>query len=147
MSLVRYVKLRVPAGTAKPGPSIGQSLGPLGINMSEFCKQFNEKSQSIFKKDVPLSVRLHAMSDRSFSFDLKTPPTSWLIKQVVGMEKGPGSPNINSPSGFITPEAVYEIAKIKQEDEIMELVPLQSICRSVIGTCRTLGVVVREEDA
>ena len=89
MSFVRYVKLRVPAGNARPGPAIGQSLGPLGINMAEFCKQFNDRSQQIYEKDVPLSVRLTALSDRTFTFDIRSPPTSYLIKKAVGIEKGP----------------------------------------------------------
>lgn len=144
MSLVRYVFLRVPAGAAKPGPSIGQALGPLGINMAEFCKQFNEKSEAIYKKNVPLSVRLHAMSDRSFKIDLRSPPVSYLIKQVCGIEKGPSHPNIENPVAYITPEAVYEIAKIKHQDDHMWYLPLEGVARSVIGTCRTLGVKVRE---
>uniref|UniRef100_A0A7S2VBS7 Large ribosomal subunit protein uL11m n=1 Tax=Entomoneis paludosa TaxID=265537 RepID=A0A7S2VBS7_9STRA len=144
MSLVRSVKLRVAAGNAKPGPAIGQALGPLGVNMAEFCKQFNAATEPLFHKDVPLSVTLNAMSDRSFTFNLKTPPTSWLIKQAIGMEKGPGRPNLATPTAYIAPEVVYEIAQIKKQDEILQFTPLKSVCRSVIGTCRTLGVAVRE---
>lgn len=72
MSLVRMVKLRATSGTTRPGPALGQALGPLGINMAEFCKQFNDRSEKIYKKDIPLSVNLHAMSDRSFTFDIKS---------------------------------------------------------------------------
>jgi large subunit ribosomal protein L11 len=138
--------MRVPAGAAKPGPAIGQALGPLGINMAEFCKQFNERSVTMYKNDVPLSVRLHAMSDRSFTFDLRTPPTSWLIKQVCGMKKGPSNPNPEVATAYITPEAIYEIAKIKQTDDHMWHLPLEGICRQVIGTAKTLGVQVREAE-
>jgi large subunit ribosomal protein L11 len=144
MSFVRFVKLRVPAGSAKPGPAIGQALGPLGINMAEFCKQFNEKTVDVYEKDVPLSVRLSAMSDRSFTFQVKTPPTTYLIKRVLGMDKGPSSPNPDTPVAYITPEAVYEIAKIKQLDEMRKHLPLEGIARSVVGTCRSMGVQVRE---
>ena len=112
MSFVRFVKLNVPAGSAKPGPAIGQSLGPLGINMAEFCKQFNEKSDTAWKRDVPLRVRLHAMSDRSFSFDIRSPSTSYLILQACGLSKGTGTPDPLKPHAYLTPEAVYEIAKI-----------------------------------
>jgi large subunit ribosomal protein L11 len=146
MSFVRFVKLRVPAGAAKPGPAIGQALGPLGINMAEFCKQFNEKSEAMgYAKDVPLSVRLHAMSDRSFTFDVRSPPTSYLIKRVVGLTTGP-NPNTyaTNPAGYITPEQVYEIAKIKQQDDHMWHLPLEGIARSVVGTCRSLSIRVRE---
>ena len=146
MSLVRYVFMRVPAGNAKPGPAIGQALGPLGINMAQFCKDFNDASSSLYNRDVPLSVRLHALSDRTFKFDIRSPPVSYLVKQVCGLEKGPSHPNMDNPTAFITPEAVYEIAKIKQQDDHMWHLPLEGIARSVIGTCRTLGVQVREAE-
>ena len=147
MSFVRHVKLRVPSGTARPGPALGQALGPLGINMAEFCKQFNEKSQQTYKKDTPLAVTLDAMSDRSFKFEIKSPPTSWLIKQNIGMKKkGPESPNKLEPVGYITPEAVYEIAKIKHKDDLSWHLPLEGIARSVIGTAHSMGVVVAESD-
>jgi large subunit ribosomal protein L11 len=144
MSFVRFVKLRCPSGNARPGPAIGQALGPLGINMSDFCKQFNERTDVIYEKDVLLSVKLSAMADRSFTFDVRSPPTPYLIKRVVGLEKGPGSPNPESPVAFISPEAVYEIAKIKQEDDMRKHLPLEGIARSVVGTCRSMGVQVRE---
>jgi large subunit ribosomal protein L11 len=145
MSFVRFVNLRVPAGSAKPGPAIGQALGPLGINMAEFCKQFNAKSEQTYKKDVPLRVRLHANSDRSFTFDIRTPPTSYFIKKVVGLEKGPTNPDPNNPvQAYITPEMVYEIAKIKQTDDNRWHIPLESVARSVIGQARTMGIICRE---
>jgi len=147
MSLVRYVRLRVPCANARPGPAIGQALGPLGINMAEFCKQFNEKSESMYEKDTPLTVQLAAMSDRSFTFKVHSPPTSYLIRRNLGIhnEKGPSEPNIATPSGYITPEAVYEIAKIKQQDDKRWHLPLEGIARSVEGTARSMGIVVREE--
>jgi large subunit ribosomal protein L11 len=144
MSLVRLVKLRVPAGSAKPGPAIGQALGPLGINMADFCKQFNEKTATVYEKDVPLPVRLKAFSDRSFTFEIRSPTTSYLIKRVIGMGKGPGDPSPDVASGYISPEAVYEIAKIKQQDTIRWHLPLKGIARSVVGTCKSMGVQVRE---
>jgi large subunit ribosomal protein L11 len=144
MSFLRYVNLRVPAGSAKPGPAIGQALGPLGINMAEFCKQFNEKSEKIYKKDVPLRVRLHANSDRSFTFDIRTPATSYLIKKVVDLDKGPTSPDPNNPIAYITPEMVYEIAKIKQTDDNRWHIPLQSVANSVVAQARTMGIICRE---
>jgi len=148
MSLVRHVKLRVPAGSAKPGPAIGQALGPLGINMAEFCKQFNEKTSDKYESGTPLGVRLAAMCDRSFTFEIKTPPTSYLIKKCINMDKGPSivPPTSENPVATITPEAVYEIAKIKQQDKLRTHIPLESIARSVVGTCRSMGVAVREAD-
>jgi large subunit ribosomal protein L11 len=144
MSFVRHVKLRVPAGTAKPGPAIGQALGPLGINMADFCRQFNERSESRFEKDVPLTVQLTALSDRSFTFDIRSPPTSYLIKRVVGMDKGPSNNSPEKPVAFISPEAVYEIAKIKQQDDMRWHLPLEGIARSVVGTAKSMGVHVRD---
>lgn len=144
MSFVRHVKLRVPSGTARPGPAIGQALGPLGINMAEFCKQFNATTETMYEKGVPLRVRLSAYTDRSFKFDVRSPSTSYLVLKCAGLDKGPGDPNPESPSGYITPEAVYEIAKIKHGDDMMWHLPLESVARSVTGTCRSCGVQVRE---
>ena len=144
MSFLRHVKLRVPSGTARPGPAIGQALGPLGINMAEFCKQFNERSESLYEKGVPLGVQLSAYSDRSFTFDIRSPPTSYLILKCAGMDKGPTQPNPEVASGYITPEAVYEIAKMKHADEMRHHLPLEGVARSVIGSAKTMGVQVRE---
>jgi large subunit ribosomal protein L11 len=112
--------------------------------MADFCKQFNDKTDGIFKKDTPLNVRLHAMSDRSFKFDVRSPSTSYLILKVVGLEKGPSNPDPNNPSAYISPEAIYEIAKIKQADDQLWHIPLDSLARSVVGTARTMGIVCRE---
>ncbi|KAL3792590.1 hypothetical protein HJC23_005560 [Cyclotella cryptica] len=144
MSFLRHVKLRVPSGSARPGPAIGQALGPLGINMAEFCKQFNEKTESMYEKGTPLGVRLSAFSDRSFKFDVRSPPTSYLILKAAGMEKGPAQPSPERASGYITPEAVYEIARLKQKDEMRWHLPLEGVARSVVGTARSMGVQVRE---
>ena len=144
MSFVRLVKLRVPAGNARPGPAIGQALGPLGINMADFCKQFNERTEPVYEKDVPLPVRLSAFSDRSFTFEVLSPTTSYLIKRVIGMDKGPNSPSPDVASGYISPEEVYEIAKIKQEDSNRWHLPLEGIAHSIVGTCRSMGVQVRD---
>lgn len=145
MSFVRAVRLRVPAGAAKPGPAIGQALGPLGINMAQFCKDFNEKSESMYEKETPLRVELRAMSDRSYTFEIRSPPTSYLIKKAAGITKGPNSPSMDNPAGFISPEAVYEIALIKQSDDNRWHFPLEGIARSVMGTARSMGIQVREE--
>lgn len=144
MSFLRHVKLRVPSGAARPGPAIGQALGPLGINMAEFCKQFNEASENLYEKGTPVGVRLSAFSDRTFKFDVRSPPTSYLILKAAGMAKGPAQPSPERPSGYITPEAVYEIAKMKQKDEMRWHLPLEGIARSVVGTARSIGVRVRE---
>jgi large subunit ribosomal protein L11 len=148
MSVVRIVKLRVSAGIAKPGPAIGQALGPLGVNMAEFCKQFNDKSISDgWIKETPLAVRLSAMSDRSFKFTIRSPPTPYLIKQVLGMTKGPSKSSADVATAYITPEMVYEIAKLKMNDEFAANMSLEGLCHCVIGTCRSMGIQVKEDDS
>jgi large subunit ribosomal protein L11 len=144
MSFVRHVNLRVPAGAARPGPAIGQALGPLGINMAEFCKQFNEATEPVYEKETPLQVQLAALSDRSFTFKVRSPPTSYLVKKAAGVDKGSGIINPEEPVGYITPEAVYEIAKIKQKDDMRWHLPLEGVAWSVIGTAKSIGIHVRE---
>ena len=114
--------------------------------MAEFCKQFNDKTESLgYKKDIPLSVTLNALSDRTFTFDVKTPPTSYLLKKAAGIEKGPKSPNVDAaPSGYVTPEMIYEIAAVKRQDENRRHLPLEGIAKSVVGTARSIGIKVRE---
>jgi large subunit ribosomal protein L11 len=144
MSVVRIVRLRVSAGVAKPGPALGQALGPLGINMMEFCKQFNERSDKLYERETPLTVSLTAMSDRTFQFVVKTPPTTYLLKKVAQIEKGASAPSPGRPIGYVTPEAVYEIAKIKQMDsDLMYLCP-DSVARSIVGSAKSMGLAVRE---
>ena len=131
---------------AKPGPAIGQALGPLGINMAAFCKDFNDKSGEIYEKDTPLRVELRAMSDRSYTFSIRSPPTSWLVKRAAGITKGPNSPS-DEASGYITPEMVHYIALIKQGDDNTWHLPLEGLARQVVGTAKSIGVkVVEEED-
>ena len=90
VSLVRKVRLRVASGNAKPGPAIGQALGPLGLNMADFCKQFNDRTKD-YVKNIDLPVTLSAFSNRTFEFEVKTPPTSWYLKRCAGVEKGANS--------------------------------------------------------
>jgi len=148
MSVLRYVKLRVPAGTARPGPAIGQALGPLGINMAEFCKVFNERSEPLYEKDTPLGVTLAAKTDRSFDFTIQSPSTSYLLKQAAGgIKQGALQPSpTGPPHATVTPEAIYEIAKLKHKDDMLWHLPLQSIAQSVIGTAKSMGIQVREEE-
>jgi large subunit ribosomal protein L11 len=112
--------------------------------MADFCKKFNEKSELTFKRDIPLGVRLNANSDRSFTFDIRTPATSYLIKKAVGLEKGPTNPDPNNPIAYITPEMIYEIAKIKQTDTMRNHLSVESVAQSVLGQARTMGIICRE---
>jgi large subunit ribosomal protein L11 len=141
MSLLRVVRLLVPAGQAKPGPAIGQALGPLGINMMEFCKAFNAATDKM-TPSTPTPIRLFAMSNRTFTFVVKTPPTSWFIKKCAGVEKGSARPG-HLPVGFITLKQVYEIAKVKKEnDEHLKNLTLIGLCRSVVAQAKGMGVDV-----
>eukprot|EP00816_Leptocylindrus_hargravesii_P006076 CAMPEP_0196816986 /NCGR_PEP_ID=MMETSP1362-20130617/57988_1 /TAXON_ID=163516 /ORGANISM="Leptocylindrus danicus, Strain CCMP1856" /LENGTH=148 /DNA_ID=CAMNT_0042194493 /DNA_START=224 /DNA_END=670 /DNA_ORIENTATION=- len=120
--------------------------------MAEFCKQFNDASSDLpYEANTPLTVRLNAMSDRTFNFEIRSPPTSWMLMRCAGikskLDKGEGgakSPNSSRPVGYVTPEQVYEIAKIKQGDDGRWHLPLGGVARSVVGTAKSMGILVRE---
>lgn len=112
--------------------------------MAEFCKQFNDRTETMYEKGTPVGVQLSAFSDRSFTFDVRSPPTSYLIKKAAGIEKGPTDPSPETAAGYITPEAVFEIAMIKRKDDMRWHLPLEGVAKSVIGTARSMGVQVRE---
>ena len=116
----------------------------MGVNMAEFVKQFNDRT-SAYVPNIPLPVKLTSYSDRTFKFDVRTPPTSTLVKMATGLDKGstaPGSLRV----GYITPEAVLEIAKVKVLDEANADTPLKGMCKTVVGTCRSMGVEIREAE-
>eukprot|EP01041_Mallomonas_annulata_P011415 gene11415-23877_t len=140
VTLVRKVRLLVGAGAAKPGPAIGQALGPLGVNMAEFCKQFNEITKS-YNKDIPVPVVLSAMSNRSFTFIVKTPPTSWFLKKCAAIEKGAARPG-HGFIGKVHVKQVYEIALAKQNDEHLKDISVESLCKTVIGQAGSMGIEV-----
>lgn len=143
VQLVRQVRLRVGAGSAKPGPAIGQALGPLGLNMAEFCKQFNDATKD-YDKDVPVPVMLSAFSNRTFTFQLRTPPTSWLLKRCANISKGSSRPG-HSVVGQIHVKQIYEVAKVKQRDEHLSHIGLEELCRTVAGSCTSMGLeIVRD---
>ncbi|KAL4485396.1 hypothetical protein ABPG72_008264 [Tetrahymena utriculariae] len=135
------INLRLFAGIAKPNPKMGQSLGPLGINMMHFCKDFNAATAHI-KSDIPLRVQVAAKVDRSYSYIIKPPETSWLVKKVIMKEKltqYAGHVNLD----YIDVRYVYEIAKIKKELDIdFKRATLESICNCIIGQCNSMGVNV-----
>ncbi|GMH79935.1 hypothetical protein TL16_g08328 [Triparma laevis f. inornata] len=145
MSVVRSVMLKVPSATAKPGPSIGQALGPLGVNMAAFVKEFNDRT-SAYTAGIPLPVKLTAMSDRTFTFEVRSPSTSHLIKMASKISAGSSNPGSKEIAGYISPQAIYEIAKIKVKDDANKGQELEGMCKTVVGTARSMGVVVREEE-
>ena len=138
------VRIYCLAGNAKPSPKIGQALGPLGINMMQFCKEFNDRSQE-FSSDVPMRVVLKAYVDRSFTFIIKPPPTTWFIKRAAGIEKASKLPG-HEQAGRISVKYLYEIAKIKQQTDptLIEHDP-EGICRMLLGTCKSMGIEVVED--
>eukprot|EP01039_Chlorochromonas_danica_P002812 gene2812-3066_t len=142
MSVVlnRTVRLLVSAGAAKPGPAIGQALGPLGLNMAEFCKQFNDRTKG-YDKDIILPVKLYAYSNRTFTFQVKTPTTSWFIRRCAKIDKGSSRPG-HDIVGKIHVKQIYEIAKVKKRDEHLAKESLLALCRSIAGSCISMGVEV-----
>ncbi len=133
-------RLLINSGAAKPSPAIGQALGPLGVNMMEFCKQFNTRTEP-YRNDIPLPVVLTAFNDRSFNFEVRKPRTSWLIKNAAGVEKGASSPG-SEIVGTLTVKHVYEIAKIKIQDEHMKNLPLKGVVKSIISSCYSMGISI-----
>ena len=135
-----YVKLQVPAGAANPAPPIGPALGQQGVNIMEFCKQFNAATQKL-EKGLPIPVIITVYSDRSFTFIMKTPPASVLIRKAIGIEKGSGTPN-TSKVGKITRKQLEEIAKTKTPD--LTAADLDAAVRTIAGSARSMGVDVVE---
>ncbi len=133
-----YVKLQVPAGSANPSPPIGPALGQQGVNIMEFCKQFNAQTQKM-EKGLPIPVVITVYSDRSFTFVMKTPPASVLIRKAIGIEKGSGTPN-TAKVGKITRKQLEEIAKTKTPD--LTAADLDAAVRTIAGSARSMGVDV-----
>lgn len=138
-----YIKLQVPAGGANPAPPIGPALGQRGVNIMEFCKSFNAKTQDLpnIEKGTPLPVVITVYSDRSFTFTLKTPPASYLLKKITKIAKGSGVPN-KDKVGTVTRKQLEEIAKIKQPD--LTAADLDAAIRTIAGTATSMGLIVEE---
>jgi large subunit ribosomal protein L11 len=133
-----YVKLQVPAGQANPSPPIGPALGQQGVNIMEFCKQFNAQTQNV-EKGLPIPVVITVYSDRSFTFIMKTPPASVLIRKALGLEKGSGTPN-TAKVGRISRKQLEDIAKTKTPD--LTAGDLDAAVRTIAGSARSMGVDV-----
>ena len=132
-----YIKLQIPAGKANPAPPIGPALGQHGVNIMEFCKAFNAKTQEMVGKIIPVVITVYA--DRSFSFITKTPPVPSLILEASGIKKGSGEPN-RDIVGTISNKKVEEIAQIKIPD--LNTKKIESAIRMVEGTARSMGIKV-----
>ena len=136
--IVGYVKLQVPAGKANPSPPIGPALGQRGLNIMEFCKAFNAQTQKV-EPGLPLPVVITAYADKSFTFIIKTPPVTVLIKKAAGLDKGSPRPHTDKV-GKITLKQVEEIAKVKMPD--LNAATLEAAMKTVAGSARSMGVVV-----
>jgi large subunit ribosomal protein L11 len=136
--VVAQVKLVISAGKANPAPPVGPALGPHGINIMEFCKQFNAATQKMGDTLVPAVLSIY--NDRSFTFILKTPPASELIKKAAGIPKGSGTPN-KDKVGALTEAQVEEIAKTKMPD--LNTASLEAAKEIIKGTARSMGVDIR----
>ena len=134
--VVGFVKLQIPAGKANPAPPVGTALGPQGINIMAFCKEFNARTQG---QDPILPVEITIFADKSFTFILKTPPAAILIKKAIGLEKGSGQPNRNKV-GKITKAQVKAIAELKMPD--LNCDSIESAMAMVAGAARSMGVEV-----
>ncbi|MDQ1240441.1 MAG: large subunit ribosomal protein [Thermodesulfobacteriota bacterium] len=135
--ITAYVKLQIVAGEAKPSPPVGPALGQHGVNIMEFCKAFNAQTQNQPGVIIPVLITIYA--DRSFSFVLKTPPASYLLKKAAGLEKGSSEPNRNKV-GRLTMAQIEEIAKLKMVD--LNAKDLDGALRIIMGSARSLGIEV-----
>lgn len=136
--IVGFVKLQVPAGKANPSPPIGPALGQRGLNIMEFCKAFNAQTQGI-EPGLPLPVVITAFADKSFTFIIKSPPSSILIKKAVGLTKGSATPQ-SVKVGKITRVQLEEIAKTKIKD--LTAADMDAAVRTIAGSARSMGVTV-----
>ena len=136
--IIGFIKLQVPAGKANPAPPIGPALGQRGLNIMEFCKAFNARTQSM-EKGLPIPVVITALADKSFTFIMKTPPATILIKKAAKIEKGSARPHTNKV-GKITRAQAEEIAKAKEPD--LTAADLDAAVRTIAGSARSMGITV-----
>ncbi|MEI9900434.1 MAG: 50S ribosomal protein L11 [Hyphomicrobium sp.] len=141
-----YINLQVPAGAANPSPPIGPALGQRGVNIMEFCKSFNAKTKDL-EQGTPIPVKITVYSDRSFTFEMRTPPATFLIKKAAGM-KPTGKPGSGSKlpgrdvAGKVSMDQLREIAKVKLKD--MNTDNLEQATRTLAGSARSMGLQVTE---
>jgi ribosomal protein L11 len=135
-----YLKLQVPGGAAKPAPPIGPALGSRGVNIQEFCKQFNARTQDLTGKILPVVITIY--TDKSFDFIVKKPPVAAALKEALKLKSGSAAPN-RTRVGTLTWEQVREIAQEKMPD--LNCFTIESAMRLVAGTARSMGIVVKGE--
>jgi len=136
--IVGFIKLQVPAGKANPSPPIGPALGQRGLNIMEFCKAFNAQTQGV-EPGLPIPVVITAFADKSFTFVMKTPPASILLKKAAGIQKGSPQPNTDKV-GKVTRAQLEDIAKQKQPD--LTAADMDAAVRTIAGSARSMGLEV-----
>ncbi|MBZ4201502.1 MAG: 50S ribosomal protein L11 [Methylovulum sp.] len=134
--ITAYIKLQVKAGEANPSPPVGPALGQRGVNIMEFCKAFNAKTQDV-EKGLPLPVVITVYADKSFTFITKTPPASILLKKAAGIKSGSSNPNTKK-IGTVTREQLEDIAKVKMED--LNAADLAAAVKTIAGSARSMGL-------
>ena len=134
-----FIKLQIPAGQANPAPPIGPALGQKGVNIMEFCKQFNARTQE--KQGLIIPVVITVFSDKSFTFITKTPPAAVLLAKAAKIEKGAGEPNRNKV-GKVTTQQVREIAEMKMPD--LNANDIDAAMKMIAGTARSMGITVED---
>ncbi len=137
--IVGFIKLQLPGGQATPAPPVGPALGQHGLNIMDFCKAFNARTQKDAGIIIPVVITVYA--DRTYSFVTKTPPASFLLRQAAGIKKGSGVPN-RDKVGTVTRQQVEEIARTKMPD--LNTDSLESAVSTVLGTARSMGIEVRD---
>ncbi len=137
--VIGTIKLQIPAGNANPSPPVGPALGQHGVNIMEFCKAFNAKTQDKQGLIIPVVITVYA--DRSFTFITKTPPAAVLLKKAAGLEKGSGEPN-REKVGKVTRDQVKEIAELKMKD--LNAFSVESAMRMIEGTARSMGIMIED---
>jgi large subunit ribosomal protein L11 len=136
--VLAYIKLQVPAGAANPSPPVGPALGQHGVNIMEFCKAFNAKTQNL-EKGMPTPVVITVYADRSFTFITKTPPAAVLLRKAAGIKKGSGEPNTKKV-GTVTRAQLEEIANVKEPD--LTAADMDAAVRTIAGSARSMGLNV-----
>ena len=138
--IIGYIKLQVPAGAANPSPPIGPALGQRGLNIMEFCKAFNAKTQDL-EKNMPIPVNITVFSDKSFAFEMKTPPASFFLKKAAKLELGSKAPS-RDVAGSVTKAQVRQIAEAKMKD--LNANDVEMAMRLIEGSARSMGIEVKE---
>lgn len=133
-----YIKLQIPAGKANPSPPVGPALGQRGLNIMEFCKAFNAQTQNM-ESGIPVPVVITAYGDKTFSFEMKSPPVSYFLKKAAGLGKGSKTPGTGTV-GKVTMDQVREIAKTKMQD--LNANDIEGASQMIVGSARSMGIEV-----